>query len=224
VDGSGTAAAPPTLAPPRFAAPNAGDDNPRFESIRLTDETALDGTKLDELFLPAVKDPLDAAVATASELPLASEAAIVTVAGEPDVPAITKAPCTMWFAVRSLPAFTLVVPVPSIAPTCWFVPSTNSPALAELLFDTLTRAAGEEVEESAETEPAKSSVALPVTVASTPVPIVEAPEVMLNLSVPPVTANEALFPSESGPVRVAEPAPDLEIDAPAGRVILPLTV
>ena len=57
VDGSGTAALAPKLAPPRFAAPDAGEDNPRSESPRVTGETALEGTKLDGLVVPAINEP-----------------------------------------------------------------------------------------------------------------------------------------------------------------------
>src|SRR5271166_2742689 len=116
VDGSGTADAPPVgpaigspLNPLAPGAKSDAEDEPPPNAALGASE-------------PASAAPPPEAIG----LPLASDAAIVTNPAELFVPPITRALCTIEFAVTLAPALTTVSPVPVIAPTCWFVPLTRS--------------------------------------------------------------------------------------------------
>jgi hypothetical protein len=67
---------------------------------------------------PEESEPATANPEAESGLPEASDAAMITVAGDVEVPPITNAFCTILLAVRLAPALTTVSPVPVIAPTC----------------------------------------------------------------------------------------------------------
>lgn len=99
---------PPTVPVPPSPKLPPVEDNPDAPGLG-----AAIGAEL-ELSEPATTNADD----VASGLPEASEAAIVTVAGDVAVPPITRAFCTIELAVKLAPALTTVSPVPVIAPTC----------------------------------------------------------------------------------------------------------
>src|SRR5437588_12690655 len=104
-------------------------------------------------------------------------------------------------------------------PTAWLVPETTRPAVV-LLLATFTRLAPAD---SAETEPANSSVAPLLTVAVAPAPTVAAPLVTLNRTLPAAIFSEAPAANVAGAVTCRVPAPP-EALAPTLSPLAPETL